>query len=77
MESSVPGLQPSSLSSEELLKYARLHNNTGLPKHWVDAILDQFERALDRASTAEELLQRREDEVAELQEELDLRDEKE
>lgn len=73
----MPGLQPSSLSSEELLKYARLHNNTGLPKHWVDAILDQFERALDRASTAEELLQRREDEVAELQEELDLRDEKE
>lgn len=73
----MPGLQPSSLSSEELLKYARLHNNTGLPKHWVDAILDQFERALDRASTAEELLQRREDEVAELQEELDLRAEKE
>lgn len=70
----MPGLQPSSLSSEELLKYARLHNNTGLPKHWVDALLDQFERALDRASTAEELLQRREDEVAELQEEIDRRD---
>lgn len=74
MESSVPGLQPSSLSSEELLKYARLHNNTGLPKDWVDAILDHFERALDRASTAEELLYRREEEIADLHEQIDRRD---
>lgn len=68
------GFQPSSLSSEELLKYARLHNINGLPKHWVEIILDHLERALDRASTAEELLERREIEVDALQEELDLRD---
>ena len=71
MEKSVPGLQPISLSSEELLRYARLHNINGLPKHWVEAILDHFERALDRAETAEQLLERREAEVNDLQEQLD------
>lgn len=65
MEKSVPGFQPSNLSSEELLKYARLHNINGLPKHWVDEILDRLERALDRASTAEELLAHREEELQE------------
>lgn len=71
MEKSVPGLQPLSLSSEELLKYARLYNMSGLPKNWTDAILEHFERALDRAETAEQLLERREEEINDLQAQID------
>lgn len=59
MENSVPGIQPSSLSTEELLKYAHLYNNTGLPKHWVDALIQHLEEAVDRADT----LQQRVDEL--------------
>ena len=70
MEKSVPGLQPNSLSSEELLKYARLHNTNGLPKDWAEVLLDHFERALDRAETAEELLYRREEEIGDLEEQI-------
>lgn len=65
MENSVQRFQPSSLSNEELLKYVRLHNINGLPKHWVDELLVRFERMLDRASTAEELLAHREEELQE------------
>ena len=70
MEKSVSGLQPLSLSSEELLRYARLHNINGLPRHWADAILEHLERALDRAETAEQLLERREEEVNDLEDQI-------
>lgn len=53
MENSVSGIQPSTLSTEELLKYAHLYNNTGLPKHWVDALIQHLEAKVDRVEKLE------------------------
>lgn len=47
MGKNMSGIQPSSLSREELLRYGRLLNNDGLPKDWCDAILHALESALD------------------------------
>lgn len=48
------GIQPSSLSREELLHYGRLLNNDGLPKDWCQAILNAFEEALDELDAISE-----------------------
>lgn len=66
MENSVPGIQPSSLTTEELLKYAHLYNNTGLPKHWVDALIKHLEEKTDRVEELEhdvEVLHQRIDDI--------------
>jgi hypothetical protein len=48
MDSRLPRIQPSSLTPEELARYARLYNTEGLPKDWVDALVNALEEQLDR-----------------------------
>ena len=50
MGADVQGIQPSSLTPEELLKYAylRLERN-GLPLEWCEALIKALEDALDAA----------------------------
>ena len=44
------GIQPSSLTPEELLKYAYLRlERDGLPKDWCDALIKAIETLLDTA----------------------------
>ena len=43
----MPRVQPSSLSPEELARYARMYNTDGLPKEWVDALVDALEKQID------------------------------
>ena len=40
------GIQPSSLTPEELVRYAYLGNNDGLPKEWCDALIKALEETL-------------------------------
>ena len=50
MGADVQGIQPSSLTPEELLKYAYLRlDQNGLPSDWCQALLDALEAALDAA----------------------------
>lgn len=66
----MPGIQPSSLSDEELLKYAHLYNNTGLPSHWVDALLARLSNALEEIEFFKKELEVQERLVSELEDEL-------
>jgi hypothetical protein len=43
----MPRIQPQSLTPEELARYARLYNTEGLPKAWVDALVDALEKQID------------------------------
>ena len=49
MGADVQGIQPSSLTPEELVRYAFLKNDNGLPKDWCDALIKALEVALDAA----------------------------
>jgi len=44
----MPGIQPSSLTAEELVRYAHLKNNDGLPKDWCDALIQALDDALEQ-----------------------------
>lgn len=46
METTTPAVAPRNLSVDELVRYARLYNNTGLPKDWCDALINALEDAL-------------------------------
>ena len=46
MEKSMQGLQPHSLSNEELLRYAYITDNK-LPPEWVEEICKRFAALLD------------------------------
>lgn len=35
----MPGIQPQSLTPEELVRYAELRNVDGLPKHWCNELI--------------------------------------
>ncbi len=39
MGSSMSGIQPSSLTPSELVRYAELANVNGLPKHWCQELI--------------------------------------
>lgn len=41
------GIRPENLTPRELLRYACLKNDNGLPKDWVDALLKALEKLLD------------------------------
>lgn len=43
------GIQPSGLTPEELVKYAYLKNDNGLPKDWCDALIEALEKLIDAA----------------------------
>lgn len=50
MGTNVQGIQPSSLTPEELLKYAYLRlERDGLPLEWCEALLRTLEKLLDAA----------------------------
>ena len=49
MGTNVQGIQPSSLTPEELIRYAYLKNDNGLPKDWCDALIKALETLLDTA----------------------------
>lgn len=49
MGTDVQGIQPSSLTPEELVRYAYLKNDNGLPKDWCDALIKLIETLLDAA----------------------------
>lgn len=49
MGTDVQGIQPSSLTPEELVRYAHLKNDNGLPKDWCDALIKALETLLDTA----------------------------
>lgn len=49
MGTNMQGIQPSSLTPEELVKYAWLKNDNGLPKDWCDALIKAVETLLDAA----------------------------
>ena len=42
------GIQPSSLTPVELLRYGHLLNNDGLSKDWCDALLQALDDALEQ-----------------------------
>jgi len=66
MEKSMHGTELKALTTEELLKYAHLYNNTGLPKHWVDALIKHLEEKTDRVEELEhdvEVLHQRIDDI--------------
>ncbi len=50
MGTSMHGIQPSSLSPEELVRYAYLSNDNGLPKDWCDALIKALEAKLPEFS---------------------------
>ncbi len=47
MGTDVQGIQPSNLTPEELVRYAYLKNDNGLPKDWCDALIKALEALLD------------------------------
>lgn len=47
MGTDVQGIQPSSLTPKELVRYAYLKNDNGLPKDWCDALIKALEDMLD------------------------------
>ena len=47
MEKSMSGLQPSQLTTAELVRYANLQSPDKLPPDWVAEILKRLERTLD------------------------------
>jgi len=47
MGASMQGTQPSSLTPEELVRYAYLKNDNGLPKDWCDALIKALGTLLD------------------------------
>lgn len=49
MGTDVQGIQPSSLTPVELVHYAYLKNDDGLPKDWCDALIKALETLLDAA----------------------------
>ena len=49
MGADVQGIQPTGLTPEELLKYAYLKNDNGLPKDWCDALIKALADAIDAA----------------------------
>ena len=49
MGTDVQGIQPSSLTPEELVRYAYLKNDNGLSKDWCDALIKAIETLLDTA----------------------------
>ena len=51
MGADVQGIQPSSLTPEELVRYAYLKNDNGLPKDWCDALIKTLEDTLDLVDT--------------------------
>jgi hypothetical protein len=70
MEQRVPGIQPSSLSDEELLKYAHLENNHGLSKDWCDALITRLSGMLDEVEFFKKELEVQEQLVSELEDAL-------
>lgn len=40
----MPGIQPRNLTDRELVRYAELMNNNGLPKEWADELIKRFEK---------------------------------
>ena len=47
MGANMQGIQPSSLTPEELVRYAYLKNDNGLPKDWCEALISKLETLLD------------------------------
>lgn len=41
------GIQPNSLSNEELLRHIYIMSNENLPKEWVEVLCERFAKALD------------------------------
>ena len=41
------GIQPNSLSDEELLRHVYLMGNENLPKAWVETLCERFAKSLD------------------------------
>lgn len=41
------GIQPNSLSNEELLRHVYMMGNENLPKEWVEVLCERFAKALD------------------------------
>lgn len=64
------GLQPTSLSNEELLKYAFIENNSGLPKDWCDVLITRFDDVLEELEFLKKELDTQENLVAELEDEV-------
>lgn len=40
------GIQPSRLTDRELVRYAELMNNNGLPKEWADELIKRFDEKM-------------------------------
>ena len=47
MGANMQGIQPSSLTPEELVRYAYLKNDNGLPKDWCNALIQNLELLLE------------------------------
>jgi hypothetical protein len=58
------------LSDEELLKYAHLYNDEGLPREWCTALIARLSNALNEIEFFRRELDVQEELVAELEDEL-------
>jgi flagellar biosynthesis/type III secretory pathway protein FliH len=48
------GIQPNSLSDEELLRHIYIMGNENLPKEWVETLCERFAKAIDDAESGYE-----------------------